>query len=1060
MRERVGDPVSDKSCHAERGRRGVGDGPLTLAAVRAHLAAARGPQFWRSLEELAATPEFEEMLHREFPRQASEWPGSGQGDDPESADGLSRRRFLQLSSASLALAGLTACTRQPLEKIVPYVKQPEELIPGVPLYFASVATLGGYATGVLVESHMGRPTKIEGNPEHPSSLGATDALTQAEILGLYDPDRSQVITYLNGIATWQAFQEAIAKVLTAQRGLQGEGVRLLTGAIGSPALADQIQKFLALYPRARWHVWEPAGRGNAEAGARAAFGQPAEAHYDLAKADIVLALDSDFLTQGPGCVRYARDFADRRRLLGEAREMNRLYVVESTPSLTGAMADHRLALAPSEIGALVVELAAALGAGGAPAAVRGPSAGAERAPWLAAVARDLQAHRGRSLVIAGDALPPAAHAVVHAINAALGNAGATVLCTEPIAARPADGASLAELATDIRGGRIDFLVFLGTNPVYDAPADYQFADLIQKVPLRVHHGLYQDETAEYCHWHVPQAHWLESWGDGRAHDGTAAIQQPLIEPLYGGKSALELVAALNGEEASGLDLVKAYWQGRIAPGDAADSEAAWRRTLHDGVVRETAPLGKAVAVDGGAVAGANEELAAAPAASDALELAFRPDPAVGDGRHANLGWLQELPRPLTKLTWDNALMVAPALAERLGLETEDVAQVWVHSVGGTRGLKAPVWVMPGQAERAVTLHLGYGRWRAGRVGNGVGVNAYALRTSGAPWTLSGVEIARTGERHRLVSTQMHQNIEAENVEGEAAARRHLVRVGTLGEYAARPEFAREMEHHVEDVSLNPEHPYTGYAWGMAVDLNACTGCNACVVACQAENNIPVVGKEQVAMGREMHWIRIDRYFAGDLDHPAAYHQPVMCQHCEQAPCEVVCPVAATVHSAEGLNDMVYNRCIGTRYCSNNCPYKVRRFNFLAWNKIEPNDARSSPVLELLRNPDVTVRFRGVMEKCTYCVQRINAAKIASERESRKVRDGEIRTACQQSCPTQAIVFGDVNDAESQVSKWKAEPRNYGILTELNTRPRTTYLARVRNPNPELEPPAAGAAEAH
>src|SRR5687767_4093765 len=1024
--------------------------PTTVAAMRERLAAARGPQFWRSLEELAATPEFEELLHREFPRQAAEWPG-GHGADTESADGLSRRRFLQLSSASLALAGLTACTRQPLEKIVPYVKQPEELIPGVPLYFASAATFGGYAMGVLVESHMGRPTKIEGNPEHPSSLGATDALTQAEILGLYDPDRSQVITHLNGIATWQAFQEAIGRVLAAQKGLGGEGVRLLTGAIGSPALADQIQKFLAQYPRARWHVWEPAGRGNAEAGALAAFGQSAEAHYDLAKAEVILAFESDFLTQGPGCVRYARDFADRRRLLGGARAMNRLYAVESSPTLTGAMADHRLALAPSEIGALIGELAGALGAGGAAAPSVSTSA-AERARWVAAVARDLQAHRGRSLVVAGDSLPPAAHALVHALNGALGNAGSTVLYTEPITARPADGASLAELTADLRAGKVDLLLCLGANPVYDAPADYAFADLIGKVPLRVHHGLYQDETAEYCHWHVPQAHWLEAWGDGRGHDGTAAIQQPLIEPLYGGKSALELVAALNGEDASGLDLVKSYWQGRIAPGDAADPEAAWRRTLHDGVVRETMPLGKTVTADAGAVARASQELSAPPAAPDALELAFRPDPAVGDGRPANLGWLQELPRPLTKLTWDNALMVAPALAERLGLATEDVVEVRVQSMGGSRSLRMPVWVMPGQAERAVTLHLGYGRWRAGRVGNGVGVNAYALRSSAAPWTVGGVEIARTAERHQLASTQMHQNIEGGNEEGKAAERRHLLRVGALAEYAERPEFAREMEHHVEEVSLNPEHPYTGYAWGMAVDLNACTGCNACVVACQAENNIPVVGKEQVAkgremhwiridryfagdldhpaayhqpvmcqhceqapcevvcpvaatvhsaeglndmvynrcigtrycsnnipvvgkeqvaMGREMHWIRIDRYFAGDLDHPAAYHQPVMCQHCEQAPCEVVCPVAATVHSAEGLNDMVYNRCIGTRYCSNNCPYKVRRFNFLHWNRIEPNDARSSPVLELLRNPDVTVRSRGVMEKCTYCVQRIN-----------------------------------------------------------------------------------------
>jgi molybdopterin-containing oxidoreductase family iron-sulfur binding subunit len=1022
---------NDKSCHAEAAKPPAGEDALDLAALRARLAASSGPAYWRSLEELAGTPQFEDLLQREFPRHAAEF-----ADTP---DGVNRRRFLQLSSASLALAGLTACTRQPIEKMVPYAKMPEGLVPGKPLFYATAAMVGGYGVGVLVESHEGRPTKIEGNPEHPASFGSTDARTQAAILDLYDPDRSQTVVGLGQISTWGDFLKSAGRALAVQQALEGSGLRLLTGTVTSPALAGKIREFLASYPQAQWHQWEAAGRDGARLGARLAFGEMVDTRFDVARADVILSFDSDFLTQGPGAVRYAREFAARRRMLAGSHGMNRFYAAESTPTATGTMADHRLALSPSQIWALALEVTHALGLPG------GLAAAPERAAWVAAVAADLRAHPGASLVVAGDEQPAALHALVHAINGALGNTGTTVLHTDPVEPEPVDQvASMQALCADMAGGKVDVLLMFGVNPVYDAPADLAFTAALEKVPLRVHHGLYADETAEYCQWHVPGAHYLETWGDVRAWDGTVTIQQPLIEPLYGGKSALEVISALAGAEASGHDLLLAAWE---AQGLTA---AVWRRALHDGSVAGSAlPTRVPVLVPGAAQAAA--DLAAAR--SEGLELCLRPDPSLGDGGAANNGWLQELPKPLSKLVWDNAILLSPRTSERLGLEHGDV----VTARAGGRSLEAPVFVLPGQADDAATLHLGFGRRRAGRVGDGVGVNARPLRASSALWTVGGLELAKTGRKAMLVTTQMHQNIEQEGVEAE---RRHLLRVAPLAAYLANPELIHEMEHQPEDASLYPRWPYEGYAWGMAIDLNACTGCNACVIACQSENTIPVVGKQMVDKGREMHWIRIDRYYHGEIDSPAAYHQPVLCMHCENAPCEVVCPVAATTHSAEGLNDMVYNRCVGTRYCSNNCPYKVRRFNFFNWNKKEPNDAREHPVLELMRNPDVTVRFRGVMEKCTYCVQRINEAKIVSAREDRKVRDGEIVTACQQACPSQAIVFGDINDTAAQVSQWKAEKRNYTLLDGLNTRPRTSYLARLRNPNPALETAAAAPAEGH
>lgn len=982
---------------------------LDLSAIRARLAEAKGRHYWRSLEEVAETSAFKEFLQREFPRGAAEW-----------TDQLSRRNFLKIMGASLALAGLSGCSGQPAEKILPYIRQPEELIPGKPLFYASAMTLGGYAVGVLAESHEGRPTKIEGNPDHPASLGSSNPLMQASILELYDPDRSQVVTHFGTrISTWDAFLQNLQTEVDAQRASQGAGLRILTGLVTSPTLASQLKAIQAEFPHAKWHQYEPAGGDNVRAGARLAFDQDVETVYDLTKAQVILSLDANFLGEGPGQIRYARDFSDGRRLWTGGTTQSRLYVVESTPSITGAKADHRLPLRSSQVELFARAVAQGLGveAGGAELT--------DHADWIAAVVRDLQGHRGTSLVIAGDQQPPVVHALAHAINDALGNTGQTVRYTDPVAANPVDeNASLRELTADMAAGRVQLLLMLGCNPVYEAPADLQFGELMFKVKTRIHLGLHEDETAELSQWHIPALHYLEMWGDARAYDGTVSIIQPLIAPLYDGKSAYELLAAVLGQTGvSNLDLVRAYWQGQKA-GD--DFDSLWRTALHNGTMADTALPARPVSLQ------ANFGAAPPAAEGQSLEIVFRPDPSLWDGRFANNGWLQELPKPMTKITWDNAAMVSPATAERLGLTNEQVVELRYRE----RSVRAPVWIMPGHADNSVTVHLGFGRTRAGQVGNGVGFNAYALRTSETPWFDTGLEINPTNDRYPLAVTQGHFAMEG----------RELVRSASLAEYQAKPDFAQVHKGEGEEgeyVSLYPEYEYNGNAWGMTIDLTNCIGCNACTIACQAENNIPVVGKDQVSRGREMHWIRVDTYFEGELDNPAAHFQPVPCMHCENAPCELVCPVAATVHDAEGLNNMVYNRCVGTRYCSNNCPYKVRRFNFFQYSN------EDVPVLKLLQNPNVTVRQRGVMEKCTYCVQRISAARIEAKKENRAIQDGEVLTACQQACPTQAIIFGNINDKESQVAKSKATPLNYGLLTELNTQPRTTYLAEVKNPNADL-----------
>jgi molybdopterin-containing oxidoreductase family iron-sulfur binding subunit len=1036
--------------HDPAGEAKLHEGPMDLATVRAKLQSKTGKQYWRTLEELAGDPEFTELLHREFPRQApSEWD-----------DGVDRRDFLKLMAASLALAGLGGCGRTPEQVVVPYVKQPEGMILGRPQFFATAMPFGADAIGLLVESHEGRPTKIEGNPDHPSSLGATNVFAQASVLNLYDPDRAQTVTKYGEIQTWSLFIESAQTIATGMKTTNGAGFRILTGLITSPTLAAQIQSILTLFPKAKWHQWEPAVGDGTREGAKLAFGSYLNTVYRPEKADVILSLDSDFLGSGPGHIRYAREFSRRRKLNGPDDTMNRLYVVEPTPSVTGATADHRWPLRSSEVEIFARALAGKLGLGGSAATPQG----AEK--WLDAVAKDLQKHKGTSLVVAGEQQPAEIHALAHAINATLGNVGTTLYYTETVEAHAVNHLdSLRELCADIEADKVETLLILGVNPVYTSPHDFDFASKLKfdeekkqkKIKNVIHVSSHFDETSELCDWHVAESHYLETWGDARAFNGTLSVIQPLIAPLYHTHSAREVLAAFGDKPGiSDYDVVRDHLK---TANPSAEFEKFWRKTLNDGLVAGSAfaPVNASLKFSAASLT------AAKPAPADEIEFIFRPDPCVYDGRFANNGWLQELPKPVTKLTWDNAALISPKTAEKLEL---------VHNVawrGGEHGkvysnvidislsnskVTAAAWRVPGQADGVVVLPLGYGRKKAGYTGTNKGFSAYAVRTSGALWTASAPAsaIKKTGEDYPLACTQYHFNMEG----------RQILMTGTLEEYRKNPNFANELAPlPAQDFSLykgKEEYPYDRDKWAMAIDLNKCNGCNACVVACQSENNISVVGKDQVMRGREMHWIRIDRYYEtpvqstahdpasydDSLFNPQTFFQPVPCQQCENAPCEQVCPVGATVHSAEGLNDMVYNRCVGTRYCSNNCPYKVRRFNFLRFQDWE------TPQLKLLRNPEVTVRSRGVMEKCTYCVQRINNARIESEKLNAPIHDGAIVTACEQACPTEAIVFGNANDKDSRVAKLKALQRNYTLLGELNARPRTTYLAAVRNPNPELE----------
>jgi molybdopterin-containing oxidoreductase family iron-sulfur binding subunit len=980
-------------------------------------ASGTGRQYWRSLGQLASTPEFRQWAEREFGEGAAELTGG------------SRRTLLKLMAASFGLAGLTAC-RRPVEKILPHSKGIEGHVHNRAQHYATVLTAGGAASGVIVEAIDGRPLKVEGNPRHPSSLGATSAHAQAAILGLYDPDRAREVRYNGRKATWdEFFAWAKSEFDPAKQG-DGAGLRILSERSTSPTLAALKAEILKKFPRAQWAEYDSVNFDQPRAGLAMAFGQPLEAQYHFEKADVVAALDCDFLGLDARDVRAVKTFSSRRRVEKPEDSMNRLYVAEANHTLTGAMADHRLRVRASEAGALALMIARELNLAGKELKVLGDSADPARR-FAAALCKDLLAARGRSIVLAGPRQPAAVHALAAAINQALGNHGQTVFYTRT-AFEPSDSIAAAkQLAADLHAGAVKTLVVLGGNPVYTMPADLNFAGAMKKAGAVVALLAEPNETWEAAGWRLPEAHPLETWGDARALDGTASVQQPLIAPLFDGLSAIEAAALAAGRgPVKGHDLVKGVW---TAQWPAAEREKNWKKLLYEGLDAGSKFPPAAVTLD------VKKTLAAAEAAirpgEAGLEAVFYPGHATWDGRFANNAWMQEAPDPMTKLVWDNAALLSPSTARRLGVENGDVIEI----AGPAAAVRVPAMVLPGHADDSISLSLGYGRTHCGRVGQAAGHRVEGLRTGGAFFIAGGVKVAKTGAKYQLVTTQEHHTL-TEPITG--LPRRGIVVEETLAHYR---EGKIHLPHHPPAADLFPGFDYSkGNQWGMAIDLNACIGCNACLVACQAENNIPVVGKEQVRRGREMHWIRMDRYFSGSEEDPQVVTQPMGCVQCENAPCESVCPVAATTHSPEGLNDMAYNRCVGTRYCANNCPYKVRRFNFLDWNR------NVTEVGKMAFNPDVTVRMRGVMEKCTYCVQRIEEARIGAKAGGGPLRDGEVVSACMQACPAGAIVFGDINDPESRVAKLKRQKRNYEVLGELNVKPRTTYLAKLRNPNPELE----------
>jgi len=1028
---------------------------MTLAEVHARLDGKTGRRFWKNLDELAETPAFHELMAEEFPRQSTEW-----------VDAVSRRGFLKVMGASLALAGLAGCTKQPDEPIFPYIKQPEDLVLGKAMYFATAYPFPTGAIPVLVKSDSFRPIKVDGNPEHPMSKGKSDAFTQATLLDLYDPDRSQHVLHRGETSGWGDFQQAF--ITAAKKSHGGQGVYFLSETITSPSQASQWKQVQAAYPSAKLVQWEPVNQDASRAASKAAFGSYADAQYKLEEADVILSLDADFLggIGHPGFLPMAAAYGERHRY-EEGKTMNRLYVVETMPTVTGFKAEHRLALKPSEIAIFAVALAN----GTAP---QGASGEAQR--FFTALSADLKASGGKCVVVPGEQASPAVHAAAYALNSALGAVGKTVIYTETVNPIPSEQvADLKSLVADMNAGKVQWLVILGVNPIYSAPSDLHFQDAFAKIPVTVHLGSHVDETGVIANWHINKAHYLESWSDARAYDGTISIIQPMIDPLYGGKSAFDVFQTLlENTQLSAYDVVVANAKTYIK----GDFAAGWRKALHDGWVDGTAFTAKA----GGA---GKSAIASFPAASSTgLEVSFRPDPSIYDGRFSNVGWMQELPKQVTNLSWDNAAIMSMGTMADLKLEESDPVKI---SFNG-RECIAPALMVPGHPDGVITVHLGLGRGvQAGRVGQGVGFDAYQIRTADGPLFISGATAAKVPGTYELCVTKVH-NIEHRgafaqhdlekplsdkegvySLAGHEAEERSIIRYATVEEAKKNPNFAHEGGASgtlIDKVGYSPQgekvpHDNSFFpdawkydkqdpstlkiqnAWGMAIDLNSCIGCNACIVSCYAENNIPVVGREQVKVGRNMQWLRIDTYFEGDLHAPKAHFQPMACQHCENAGCEQVCPVGATVHTPEGINTMVYNRCVGTRYCSNNCPYKVRRFNFLLYSDYDTES------LKFMRNPDVSVRSRGVMEKCSYCIQRIEAVKIVADKENREIRDGEIVTACQQACPTSAITFGNINDKASKVAKVKAEERDYQVLADLNFRPRTTYTAGVINPNPEL-----------
>lgn len=953
---------------------------------------------------------------------------------------ISRRGFLGALSASLAAAGIAGCTRQPREPIVPYGRQPEDLIPGKPNFFATAMPAATGALPLLVKTDEYRPIKIDGNPEHAYNRGSSDVFAQAALLGLYDPDRSRTVLYRGQPRSWNEFALGFRERILAT--IDGTGVYFLSPTITSPTLARQWRQVQQALPKARLVQYEAAIAGTF-------LESEPVAQYALSEADVIVALDADFLSGAsfPGFHKLTREYAARRK---DPARLNRLYAIESSPTTTGLKAEHRLGVRASEIPAFAAELARAVGVSG----VQPPAYAwsEEQRFFLQALAKDLKAHAGRSVVIPGLYQDSAALELAQAINLQLGNTGKTELRTsvplQPLPSHQLD--EMRALIGDLYAGRVDWLVIFDGNPAYATPADLGFSTAIRKAKTSIHLGLYEDETAQLSDWHIPAAHFLESWSDARSCDGTVSIVQPMIDPLFEGKSAHQFLQALLDEPGlTPYDAVRATWQETLAQ-NGGNFEANWRKALHDGWI-----AGTAFAAGQAAIAGLPGFVGTVPAPvpKGTVEVTFRPDPHVYDGRFANNGWLQEIPKPVTNLCWDNAALLSGAMLALLGLVEGDIVEIAV----GAGKVTAPVVAAPGQAENSITVHLGYGCQR-GRVAAGAGFDAYLVQQSGSPFVATGSIRKLEGKWSVAIAKSHMQDHRSKFFGGtgngthsleanEALGERGIVRTASLAEFKAHPEFAHEGEGRrtsSEDESFFMPGTQAEHAWGLSIDMASCTGCNACVAACSAENNIPVVGKQQVRIGRALQWLRIDTYFEGDLAAPRAHFQPLACQQCELAPCEHVCPVSATVHTPDGLNAMVYDRCVGTRYCANNCPYGVRRFNYLLYSDCETES------LKLMRNPDVSVRSRGVMEKCSYCVQRINAAKIEAQKENRSLAAEEVQTACQQACPAQAIAFGDLRQRQSSVAQLRAERRSYRLLEELNTRPRTSYVAEVTNPNPELE----------
>jgi MoCo/4Fe-4S cofactor protein with predicted Tat translocation signal len=948
---------------------------------------------WRSLDELANDQAFVARASEEFPMLAE-----ALASPPD------RRRAIKLMAAAFAAAGLSDCDAgAPGGHLIPAVRTPPNIIPGLPNFYSTANIQDGYAAGVVIAHNMGRPIKVEGNPSHPASLGATDVCAQAQLLDFYDPERAWAITARKYPSTRESLESALALQRIKISENRGKGFRILTGAFTSPTLMAQLDALIKSYPEARWTQWQPISRDNVSKGAVLAYGSPVELTLKLDQADVIVAIDSDLLSAAPGHLRYARDFASRRNP-ARTRKMSRIYAIEPTPTLTGAIADHRFIAGPRELHQIVMALAAGV--------LHDTSLSA--APdWMDDVIADLAANHGRVLIHVGPEQPPETHALAHAMNETLGARGQTLELIAPLVQTAnLQPQSLDELVDEMRAGQVNTLAIIDSNPAYAAPRTLGFVEALKRVEFSLTLSPTQNETSDETVWAVPMAHAWESWSDARAYDGVATILQPQALPLYDGIDIHTMLALFAGSNpASPLEIVQTTWKPRMAK----DFAGTWREALANGVISNTA----SPKVDARLRGDATRLTPPAPP-NHPLTILFRPDPYIWDGRYANNPWLQELPRPLTKLTWDNPLLISPALAKQSQLQNMDIVRI----SSGDEQLEAPVWIMPGQAPDCVVALLGFGRKHVGAVGSGAGFDFYPLKGSADAPSLQKVP-----GRAELACTEHHNLIFSEPNE--------IVRHGTLADYLEDPKFLATSKSESALYRWKPEGPA---AWAMSIDLNACIGCNACVVACQAENNIPVVGKQQVINEREMQWLRIDRYYAGTPEAPESYFQPVLCMHCEQAPCEVVCPVGATVHDSEGLNVMVYNRCIGTRFCSNNCPYKVRRFNYFAFAREEQRPPEA-------RNPDVSVRARGVMEKCTFCIQRIAQARITADRENRPV--GEVVTACQAACPTRAITFGDMANPDQEVTKRKQSPLDYALLGDQNTHPRVTYEALIRNPNPSI-----------